>query len=325
MQFFIDVVGACNLRCPSCPVGNSERGNVLGVMSPDLLDRILEKAVTECKVSLVGLYNWTEPFLHPQLEKLVNVVNKYRVDCAVSTNLNLNKIDRYRKVLEQNPRRLRVSLSGFDQEKYSLTHAGGFADNVMRNLETLAQLKKETSSTTIIQVAFIRYLSNLDQVDKVKSFCAGHDMHFHVGDALMLPLEKLLGYCGEPSFLAVNEDDEKTIANLSLPLKQGLDVAARVDVGVCKRLDEQMPLNCNGEAMLCCIVYDEKKFVVGDYLNDSLETIQAARRNHAICSMCIKHGASNYTQYIIPDKDMLVAENIRQHAIKSDRAPEGYK
>ncbi|MEJ0067494.1 MAG: hypothetical protein WDO24_00595 [Pseudomonadota bacterium] len=66
-SLYIDVFGFCNLRCPSCPVGNI--GDVgahftKGVMSPALLNAILEKANREILIERVGLFNWTEPLLH---------------------------------------------------------------------------------------------------------------------------------------------------------------------------------------------------------------------------------------------------------------------
>jgi len=113
IHFYIDVVGTCNLRCPSCPVGNSaEIENKRGVMSPSTLDRVLEKATSECAVSSVGLFNWTEPLLHPRLDEMVRIVNKHELPCAVSTNLNINKPERYRRLLEANPDVLRISLRG---------------------------------------------------------------------------------------------------------------------------------------------------------------------------------------------------------------------
>jgi hypothetical protein len=78
--FYIDVFSYCNLRCPSCLVG-ARYGELSdwprGLMSPELLGQILDKAVGECRISAVGLYNWTEPLLHPRIADLVRVVARY--------------------------------------------------------------------------------------------------------------------------------------------------------------------------------------------------------------------------------------------------------
>ena len=314
IYFYIDVVGTCNLRCPSCPVGNStDVVNERGVMSPITLDHILEKATSECSVTSVGLFNWTEPLLHPRLDEMVRVVKKYGLRCAVSTNLNINKPGRYRKLLESNPFLLRVSLSGISQEKYGITHKGGSIVDVLRSMEALTQLKEETGSTTHFAVTFHRYLSNLDEESKLKEYCENLGFIFQPVNARMHPLEKVLAYCGESSFSPINQEDEEIIANLVLPLKQALASAALVPAPSCELIERQVTLNWKGEALLCCAVFDEKRFISGNFLEESLENIQARRRHHKVCQICTKYGASNYFLANIPHMELLVAENIRHH------------
>jgi hypothetical protein len=49
--FNIDVLGSCNLRCPSCPVGNTKEFRLpTGFMDPQLLAAIITKAKSECEV-----------------------------------------------------------------------------------------------------------------------------------------------------------------------------------------------------------------------------------------------------------------------------------
>src|SRR5580700_4126578 len=90
--FFIDVFSHCNLRCPSCLVGN-KFGNTSewpkGLMSAKTLDQILEKATRECAVQWVSLFNWTEPLLHPNIVELIGTVKKYGAPISLSSNLNV--------------------------------------------------------------------------------------------------------------------------------------------------------------------------------------------------------------------------------------------
>jgi organic radical activating enzyme len=315
LHFYIDIVGTCNLSCPSYPVGNSviSTGS-RGVMSPSTLDHILEKASSECVVTHVGLFNWTEPLLHPRLDEMVRVVKKHGLTCAVSTNLNINKPERYRKLLESEPTAIRVSLSGFSQKTYSLTHRGGNIDDVKNNIKLLVQLKNATESLTQLSVVFHRYFSNMDEESKIKAHCDKLGVLFQPVNALMLPLEKVLAYCGETSFCTLNKEDDDIIENLLLPLSPALASATQNKAGACRLLEEQLVLNWKGDALLCCAVYDTNRFFVGNYLNDSLESIQAERRKHEVCSTCIKHGASNYFLYNVTQMDELIFENIRTHS-----------
>ena len=53
MGFNIDVVSACNLKCPSCPVGNSEDvTRSKGIMASELLEEILKKAPESAEANL---------------------------------------------------------------------------------------------------------------------------------------------------------------------------------------------------------------------------------------------------------------------------------
>jgi len=54
-------------------------------MAPELIDRILAKASQEIPKRLaVGLYNWSEPFLHDQIGELVGIVKKYEMRSVLS-------------------------------------------------------------------------------------------------------------------------------------------------------------------------------------------------------------------------------------------------
>ena len=43
MNMYIDIVGACNLSCPSCPMGNSENLNFKKAMQIEMFREIVEK------------------------------------------------------------------------------------------------------------------------------------------------------------------------------------------------------------------------------------------------------------------------------------------
>ena len=75
-KYLIDIVGGCNLACPSCPVGNStEAARPSGAMSVDLFKAIIAKIrADQPRVRKVALYNWTEPMLHPRLPQFIDAV-----------------------------------------------------------------------------------------------------------------------------------------------------------------------------------------------------------------------------------------------------------
>src|ERR1700733_10154144 len=138
--FYIDVFSHCNLRCPSCLVGNNF-GDIAhqprGLMSAQLLGAILDKAKSECDIRLIGLYNWTEPLLNPKLPELVREVKSRDLVCSLSSNLN--KLPDPERLLAEHPDHFRISLSGFTQPIYEIGHRDGQIEVVKRNMEPRAR------------------------------------------------------------------------------------------------------------------------------------------------------------------------------------------
>src|ERR1019366_2830753 len=144
----LDVFSYCNLRCPSCIVGN-KFGRMedwpKGLMTADLLDVIVTKAKSEFDIESIGVFNWTEPLLHPRLYELIEIINNHGVHSSISTNLNVKDSYDFERLLAARPGWMRVSLSGFSQAVYERGHAGGDIELVKRNLVSLARARGKSS------------------------------------------------------------------------------------------------------------------------------------------------------------------------------------
>ena len=78
--YWIEIVGTCNLRCPTCPQGNfldnelSVGRNPTGFMELTLYKQILEKIKADNISDRVEihLYTWGEPLLHPKVGGIRN-------------------------------------------------------------------------------------------------------------------------------------------------------------------------------------------------------------------------------------------------------------
>ncbi len=119
--YWVDIVGACNLRCPSCPRGNFTPSDVVqstpdaGLMTFELYKDIIRK-IKEDGPSLnpqVHLYNWGEPLLHPEIAKFVEYTLDQGIYCGLSANLNYDKT--VRDVVRAGPYFNRGTLCGFNQ------------------------------------------------------------------------------------------------------------------------------------------------------------------------------------------------------------------
>ena len=238
----IDVVSVCNLECPSCPVGNSpEIQNPRGMMAPGVLEKILKKAVGECVVQGVDLFNWTEPLIHPKIDELIRIVQSFGVKCDLSSNLNVLKHPE--KLLAANPTNFRVSLSGFSQPVYGNSHRGGDIEKVKLNMVLLAEAKQKTASSMDIHVLYHRYTHNLHEEPLAKEFSIKLGFRFVPVWAFMMPLEKSLAYLEGNPDENLTPDDRQTIDSLALPLREASMAAIQYKEQTCQLLEKQITLD----------------------------------------------------------------------------------
>lgn len=311
-EFFlnIEVSSYCNLRCPSCPVGNwMGEKNPTGFMPQVLLDKILTKATAECTITGIGFFNWGEPLLHPQLPSLVDVAHTYGVPAHLSSNLNLMK--NIEKVLVSNPQSIRISVSGFTQYAYGLTHRGGQIEQVKKNMDILAAIKQRLQANTHIYVLFHLYADNLYEAVEMKRFATKLGFDFWPVWAHMMPLEKTIAYVNkqEKSEL-ITETDMKIINKLALTIPQALEAARKYSNTVCKLREKEITIDIQGNVQLCCALYDANKFTVASFFDTPLKDLQTIKRQHPFCRSCMEHGLHVYYMYGAPEFNTIGMQNI---------------
>jgi pyruvate-formate lyase-activating enzyme len=291
-SFYIDVFGYCNLRCPTCPVGNWDDDPSVfhhGVMSKALLERLLDKATSECVVAGVGLFNWSEPLLHPVIHELVGAVRSRGIHCSISTTLNVLRAPD--PLMQSNRDWLRVSVSGFTQEIYARGHKGGDIERVKANMRRLADAKRRTGATTDLELYFHKYVDNEADEAPMKAYAEMLGYRYAADWALMMPLEKSLTIAlpAEPR-ATLTREDHATLARLALKMDQAFAVTSKRGVTSCSLRDDFIVLDVEGNATLCCTSMASKANTIGNYLSVPIEAIQAARRSHALCKPCMSVG-----------------------------------
>lgn len=312
----IDICGACTLRCPSCPQGNVKGYRLpQGFMAPEILQEIVTKARAECRRPNISLFNWAEPLLHPQLPELIRIVQDAGIPCHLSSNLDI--LPNADALMSANPASLRISTSGFSQEIYGRTHRGGDIDRVKRHMMELAKAKKRNHADTDIFVHYHRYRDNLHDEPLLREFAIGLGFYFHAVWALFFPLEKVLAYAGEKlDDFPLTEEDLSLIDSLALPLKQALVAARKYRSRPCSLREDAISLDFQGNATLCCAVFNSGKYTVANYLDLSLSEMQKLRRSHPLCEICMHQGAHIFMTYGIKEMDELALRNIAKEDIE---------
>jgi MoaA/NifB/PqqE/SkfB family radical SAM enzyme len=294
--YHIDIVGTCNLGCASCPVGNmptgaTNRGSTpKGFMPVATFEAILAKILAEAPVPkpVIGLYNWGEPLLHPEIGTIVRLVRRHDLYCAVSTNLNQDRF--LEDLVRAEPNNIKISLSGSTQAVYGRTHTKGRIERVTSNMRKLRALIDAHGVTTDVFVGYHDYVGNdgdelahMEDLTRELGFGLRHKI------ARLSPLEKLLPLCHPGT--APSEADRAVYDLLlvkphewsALALADGPDTS-------CVMREQEMAINFDGSVSLCCNVFTYANNIAPDFLHASHETLQAAKATHAFCGPCMAAG-----------------------------------
>lgn len=316
----IDIVGSCNLACPSCPSGGPDK-NRGGKMSLEMFRRILEKISKEQPGATVSIFNWTEPLIHPQAAEFVEAIRHYGLKSRVSTNLNLLKdADRFAAA---SPDFMTISLSGFTQPVYSIGHEDGDIEVVKENMRKLSDAFKKANASTELTVYYHKYLHNLHEVDLMKQYAESLGFAFGSGWAYYMPIERVQAYMEDR---LPPEEVEFVENRFALNIRRAVEATKPFRDEPCLFPTTQLTIDCRGNVQLCCAVYDAKRFTIGSYLDSPWAEIESKLLNHSYCRECGRHGLHIYTSWhghkkIHPIYEAIAEEECRRHSANPGDQP----
>ena len=114
------------------------------------------------------MHNWGEPFLNPEIFKMIGYCVEKNVGTNLSTNLSVKNID-VEALIKSGLENLAVSLDGTTQDVYKKYRVRGNIELVFRNLKEIIKAKKNLKSKTpYIEWQFILMKHNYHQVEEAK-------------------------------------------------------------------------------------------------------------------------------------------------------------
>ena len=331
MIYLIDIVGTCNLSCPSCPVGNFEKKNFLGDKRPkgfmklDLFKKIIEKIKADnpgTNPSLL-LYNWGEALIHPQIAEFLRAVAEAGCTAEISTNLN-SKID-LRTIVEAQLGQitgLRISLSGFTQNVYQKSHRGGNVALVKSNMYRLRHYMDMCDKNIPTHIYYHVYRDNAGyELTQMLHLSQELGFSFWPSWAYLMPQEKVLDYLNvnygtsiassrlpHPAIPVVLEkqtgrntlspDDADLVARLVLPIEQMVEMARTVRLDDCHLRSSQTVINFDGSVPLCCTVYDPAFTIADSFLDSTQDELQRLKYSHPMCKTCMDNHFPQIAMYL---------------------------
>lgn len=285
-----DISGTCNAACKYCPSGTrypgfqKPSGKDLFLSAETFekaLHLLMEKGIVIPHKTGIGLYNWGEPFLNPELPAITEILAKNEVRFGLSTNVSL-----YRDIPPISIPflyELTLSVSGFSQESYDRGHGFSFP-KIRENLVRFATYLQAHSETQIATMVFHVYRHNMHEVEAARQFCAEHHIRFVAYHAYMCGIAMPLAYLDQ----SMNPEVRKQVeADLILP-----DFQSQKATNSCRQfhiltLDHQ----CN--ILLCCVAdRNMPGAILGNIFRDDIDQIMTRKPHNPICKSCLERGIS---------------------------------
>jgi len=241
-RYYLDPINICNLHCPLCPTGLGILGRPRGYFDLTAFRRIVDEIAPYAYT--VELYNWGEPFLHPDIVEMIRYAHSRRIAVRLSSNMNRFSPELAQAVVEAGLDRLIVSLDGSTQETYVRYRRGGDLARVCENVRLLVEAKRRAhSKTPFILVRMLVMRHNEQEIEAVRALA--NDLG---ADAFSVA----------PIF--VDTTDANQVAEW-LPIERALSAyestSAPTNRWACAELWEAMTINWDGGLSPCCWVHQK--------------------------------------------------------------------
>lgn len=311
-RYVLEISSMCNLRCTLCHAGNREGFEYkAGIMDMDLFRKIVDKIKSENPNAIVCCYVNSEPFLHPHLAECIRHIRGNGLNCEVATNLNY-MVD-IESVLDAGPTLFSVSVSGWSQEVYERAHKGGNIEKVKENMKVLAEAYKRSGHTFPFGLSYHKYNDNQgpEEMGKMKEYAEGLGYMFMVSwgrticientvqalrkiEGREVPYEVKDGMDLNKMLPPAKPEFIEGMERLKFHPKNAMEFYSRWPTSkVCLISEVFTEIRHDGRVQLCAWT-DDMRLTLGKYLDMTIEQIAEARRNHPLCSECLRYRLNNY-------------------------------
>ncbi len=149
-QLNIEIAGACNYQCPSCPQADQGREKSFRKILPfSIIKKVLADA-GKYGVESVSLHGSGEPTLHKQLTEIVRFTHEQGFLPSFFTNGERLTPELFREVAEAGLDLVTVSVIGYNRELYKKWMATDKFEYVLGNIAGCLRVKTELGLKTQI-------------------------------------------------------------------------------------------------------------------------------------------------------------------------------
>lgn len=284
--YSIEPTGICNLKCPECPTGLGLVKRNASVINPQLYTSVISQI--RDTASYLMLYLQGEPFINPNLFKMIESASQSRIYTCISTNGHYLDETNAARIVTSGLDRIIISLDGTTAETYIQYRLGGSFQVVLSGIRNLVEAKRsQKSRTPHIILQFIVFKHNQHQLNDFKKLARSLWV-----DSVSIKTAQLYHFeQGNERMTELNRFSRYQMSNGRVVLKKKLR-------NRCRRLWSVGVITSDGIMAPCC--YDKNAdYRVGDlnlsplasiWKGDSLmqfrQTILKNRKSVDICRNC---------------------------------------
>lgn len=309
----IEIINYCNARCPYCPTGNGKlksKKRMTPAIFEDIIRHLLKIGVLSGKNNLVLLFNYGEPFLHPEINRILEVLGKNNLKAGFSSNfikypgISPEYFDVIGTVI--------FSLSGMTDRTYGAVH-GGDIERVLANFERFLEGLNSANPGAIVYASWHRYRTNEDELARAEKYFKSKKVIFRPCLAYLIDLEKNIEVI-EAGGIASEEGkrlNRRLFLDKVYAVMNSLSRAADPGNFECPQFNI-LAVNEYGNLLTCCgLTRHHKNYEIGNVLEMNVEKIYREKRNAPVCKKCLTYGIPRYMQKDIDELRQLIGEGIK--------------
>jgi len=264
----MDLSNQCNLRCRMCYFSlDSKKDEVKTFMPTQLFERIITQVGPIS--TQVCLSCGAEPLVHPQFKEILAIARKHVSEIWFVTNGSLFDEEIARLCVELQINRIAFSFEGATKETYEWIRRGASFDTFVKNVSTLAKIKKQTKSklplvtgNVVLMKKNIRELPEIVRLAKKIGILSLSAEYMRIFNGLQISEESLEN---EPNltkkYISVAKETAREMGILFSP-PQDLTEKKYDPLTICRRPWEFINVWPTGEVIPCESWYGEKP--IGD-------------------------------------------------------------
>lgn len=275
-KIYIEITNVCNLSCSFCPV--TQR-------SPEFMSmQTFENILVQIKpyTDYIYLHVKGEPFLHPDIEKMLDLAANYDFKVNITTNGTLIGKVKDKILYKKSLRQVNFSLHSFDANTQNIS-----IDEYLDNIFTFT---KEAAQNTEVLTSY--RLWNLEE-EKLRAARENNTAYAGKNQYILDKIEAAFNLNYKIEEVLIGDRGIKLLPKVYLNQAYEfkwpeLELEEADNIGFCYGLKDQIAILVDGTVIPCCLD-GEGVINLGNIKKASFETIINGQRAKAIYEGFARH------------------------------------